>query len=69
MLEFIILMVVLDLLMRWQVGTKEIVQEEPTEDKWNFIDVDDVMEYRELRASGWKGNAADFYKWKEAEEI
>ena len=69
MLEFIILMVVLDLLMRWQVGTKEYISEEPpADDKWKFLDVDDVMEYRELRQSGWKGNAADFYKRKEEEQ-
>ena len=68
MLEFIILMVVLDLLMKWQVGTKEIAsQEAPANSKWEFRSVDDCMEFRELRQTGWKGNAEDFYKWKEEE--
>ena len=83
MLEFIILMVILDLLMRWQVGTKECVSEDerPKRNKydngaaevyinnhsWEFKSLDDCMEFRELRLTGWKGNAEDFYRWKEEE--
>ena len=81
MLEFIILMVVLNLLMKWKVGTKELItyapqQEAPQEKpgkayvlgnsaEYEFKTLDDAMEFREMRLSGWKGNAIDFYKWKE----
>ena len=78
MLEFIILMVVLDLLIKWQVGEK--VQEEPQKPQrkpkayvcgntaeWEFESLDDAMEFRELRLSGWKGNAIDFYELKREE--
>lgn len=34
---------------------------------WEFKSVDDCMEFRELRQTGWKGNALDFYRWKEEE--
>lgn len=77
MLEFIILIVVLNLLMKWKVGTKELItyttKEEPVPSKayvlgnqaeWEFDNLDDAMEYREMRLSGWKGNAVDFYKLK-----
>lgn len=79
MLEFIILMVILDLLMKWQVGTDECI-EEPQEKQipkayvcgnraeWDFDSLDDAMEFRELRLSGWKGNAIDFYRYKDAEK-
>ena len=83
MLEFIILMVVLNLLMKWKVGTKELItyvpQEAPQEKKpgnayalgntaaYEFKSLDDAMEFREMRLSGWRGNAIDFYKWKEEE--
>ena len=74
MLEFIILMVILDLLMKWQVGEKVAV--EPQEDErsipkayvmgnqaeWEFESLDDAMEFREWRMAGNKGNAIDFYR-------
>lgn len=76
MLEFIILMVVLDILLKIKVGTT--VETEPQKPKpkayvcgnqaeWDFKTLDDAMEFREMRKSGWKGNAIDFYKWKEEE--
>lgn len=76
MLEFIILMVVLDILLKIKVGT--VAEEEPPKPKpkayvcgntaeWDFKTLDDAMEFREMRKSGWKGNAIDFYKWKEEE--
>ena len=34
---------------------------------WEFESVEDCMEFRELRQTGWKGNALDFYRWKEEE--
>lgn len=78
MLEFIILMVILDLLMKWQVGEKVAVEEPQKKQKpkayvcnntaeWDFKSLDDAMEFRELRLTGWKGNALDYYKWKEEE--
>ena len=76
MLEFIILMVVLDILLKIKFGN--VVTEEPPKPKpkayvcgntaeWDFKTLDDAMEFRELRKSGWKGNAIDFYKWKDEE--
>ena len=79
MLEFIVLMVILDLFVRWQVS-EEPAQEPPKKEppkpkayvcdnsaEWDFKTLDDAMEFREMRLSGWKGNAIDFYKWKEEE--
>lgn len=76
MLEFIILMVVLDILLKIKVGTT--VEADPTKPKpkayvcgntaeWDFKTLDDAMEFRDMRKSGWKGNAIDYYKWKEEE--
>ena len=76
MLEFIIVMVILDILMKIKVG-QEAEAAEPAPAKpgkayvmgnqaeWEFKSLDDAMEYREMRASGWKGNAKDYYEWKE----
>lgn len=76
MLEFIIIMVILDILMKIKVGQKvEIVEPKPADPgkayvmgnqaEWEFKSLDDAMEYREMRVSGWKGNAKDYYEWKE----
>lgn len=78
MLEFMILMGILFLLSKIPVGTAT-----PNEDynphnngtadayikhnSWEFKSVEDAMEYRELRSTGWRGNADDFYRWKEEE--
>ena len=77
MLEFIILMVVLDILVKIKVGTVETEPPKPKEKpkayvcgntaEWDFKTLDDAMEYREMRLTGWKGNAIDYYKWKEEE--
>ncbi len=78
MLEFIILMVVLDLLMKWRVGEKVAVEapkEKPIPKayvmgntaEWEFKSLDDAMEFREWRLAGNKGNAIDFYKEREEE--
>ena len=79
MLEFILLMIILDVLSKIVVGEKECyIEETPKRNKydngtaeayinnnlWEFKNLDDCMEYRELRLTGWKGNAQDFYKWK-----
>lgn len=32
--------------------------------EWEFDNLDDAMEFKEMRLSGWKGNAVDFYKMK-----
>ena len=74
-------MVILDLLMKWQVGTKESVDEPKSQRHedcnkayvngnsaaWEFESLDDAMEFREWRMAGNKGNAIDFYKEKEEE--
>ena len=78
MLEFMILILVLSWLSKIPVG-----EAEPQEtfnpyknnsadayiknNSWEFKSVDDCMEFRELRQTGWRGNAEDFYKWKEEE--
>lgn len=67
MLEFLILVAVLGILMRIPVGQPEIEEPVQEPDEVVFLNVDDVMEYRELMATGWRGSAADFYKLKEEE--
>jgi hypothetical protein len=81
MLEFIILMVIINILSHIQVGTKERVEPQKqfnpydngtaeayiNNHAWEFESVDDCMEFRELRLTGWRGNAEDFYRWKEEE--
>lgn len=75
MLEFIILMVIIDLLMKIRIGGKPQEPEYNPHDNgtadayikhnsWEFESVDDAMEFRELRKGGWRGNADDYYKWK-----
>lgn len=78
MLEFMILMIVLDILLKiparveapednynpYDNGTADIYIKN---NSWEFESVDDAMEFRELRQTGWRGNAADFYRWKEEE--
>jgi len=78
MLEFALLMLVLSILMKIQVGEKWQAPEDDPRDNgtrekfmldnaWEFKNIDDCMEFRELRKTGWRGNAEDFYKWKEEE--
>ena len=47
------------------IGVKTTYSNEPTVSE--FDNIDDAMEYGELRKTGWKGNADDFYKWREEE--
>lgn len=80
MLEFIILMVILDLLLKWRVGKEEdVVTEKPKEKpipkayvmgnqaEWEFESLDDAMAFREWRLAGNKGNAIDFYRYEREE--
>ena len=70
MLEFMILVLVLSLLSKIPVGkpyTPEEYEFKDSNGDWDFKSVDDCMEFRELRKTGWKGNAKDFYRWKEEE--
>ena len=78
MLEFMILMAVLFILSKIPVGEATPNEEYNPYDNgtadiyiknnsWEFESVDDAMEFRELRSTGWRGNAADFYEWKEEE--
>lgn len=81
MLEFIIIMAIIHMLSKIQVGER-IVEEKPfnpydngkpeqesLSKAWDFKNVDDVMDFRELRRGGWRGNAEDFYKLREKGEI
>lgn len=78
MLEFMILMAILMILSKIPVGEATPDEEyNPYDngtadvyikhDSWKFKSVEDCMEFRELRATGWRGNADDFYRWKEEE--
>lgn len=68
MIAFAILVIITSLMMR-PIGGSNIkyVESEQIKDNpaWDFDSLDDCMEYAELRKTGWKGNAQDFYKWKE----
>lgn len=73
MLEFVILMIIIDILckIKFSDPTADAVEDADNQERasegYNFKSLDDCMEYRELRATGWRGNADDFYKWKEEE--
>lgn len=78
MLEFLILIVMLHILSKIPVGTAQPSEEYNPyrngtaesyikHNSWEFESLDDAMEFRELRATGWRGNAEDFYRWKEEE--
>lgn len=75
MLEFMILMCVLFLLSKIPVGKAEPNEEYNPyrngvadayikNNSWEFKSLDDAMEFRELRTTGWRGNAEDFYRLK-----
>ena len=61
MLEFLIVFGILSLLMKIKVGEQVIIKERGA---YDFDSVDDAMEFRELKAAGFKGDARDFYKYK-----
>ena len=74
MFELAILILFLMLMQRIPVGKAHIQKADPfdngTKEKFSldhnyeFLSLDDCMEYRELRQTGWKGDAKDFYRWK-----
>lgn len=80
MLEFILLMIVLDILLKIPVGQAKTPAPPHNNydngtaaayiknNSWEFKSVDDCFDFRELRKTGWRGNAEDFYKLKEEEE-
>ena len=79
MLLFMGIVIILSILSKIPVGEPYIEFNDPdiydngTKEKfaldhaWEFKNVDDCMEFRELRQTGWKGNAEDFYRWREEE--
>lgn len=69
MLEFLILIAVLTLLSKIPASVETVERGSNHNDKpeWEFKSVDDCFEFRDLRQTGWRGNANDFYKWKEEE--
>lgn len=44
------------------IGIKTVYTSEPA--VRDFENVDDAMEYAELRRTGWHGGVEDFYVWK-----
>ena len=79
MLEFIIVMVILDILMKIKVE-KPAVEDKPKEEKptpkayvcgnkaeWEFKSLDDAMAFRDWKLAGNKGNAMDYYRYMEEE--
>lgn len=71
MLQFIIICIILDILMkiRLEPGIEPVPEKQKAyvmnnTAEYEFKSLDDAMEYREMRLSGWKGNAVDFYKLK-----
>lgn len=79
MLLFMGIVIILSILSKIPVGEPyiEVADFDPydngTKEKfvldhaWEFKSLDDCMEFRELRQTGWKGNAIDFYKWRDEE--
>lgn len=77
MLEFGLLFLFVYIMSNIQIGKAKIQKTESADSEakkkfvenksWEFKNLDDCMEFRELRQTGWKGNAEDFYRWKEEE--
>lgn len=82
MIGFFILVAIISILSRIPVGEPYVeFNEKPAfnpynngakekfvlDHAWEFKSLDDCMEFRELRQTGWRGNAEDFYRWKEEE--
>ena len=75
MMEFMILMLILWVLSRIPVGDPEpderfnpydngVADKYALDNTWQFESLEDIMEFRELRKNGWRGNAKDYYEWK-----
>ena len=80
-MEFLIVLALICLLSKIKVGER-IIEDEPFNpydngvaesyiyhNSWEFESVDDCFDFRDLRKSGWRGNAKDFYELKEKGEI
>ena len=76
MLEFMMLMLVLYILSKIPVGKAEpderynpynngTAEVYIKNNSWEFKSLEDAMDFRELRQTGWRGNAEDYYKWRE----
>ena len=68
MLEFGLLIIAWLILMRIPAGRPEPPKYDYDDGTWKFKSLDDALEFRELRASGWRGDMEAFYKLKEEEE-
>lgn len=74
MLGFALLLLFLLTMQKIPIGKAEVYKIDPYDNgskekfmlnrNYEFLTLDDAMEYRELRQSGWKGDARDFYLWK-----
>ena len=79
MLEFALLMIFLIIMQNITIGKPYVHVVKPHDNgqdekyvldhAWEFESVEDCFEFRELRKTGWKGNAEDFYRWRDEEEV
>lgn len=85
MLEFVILMVILDMLMKLCSKACGEPDEPETSEvdctscykmgyvcgntaAWEFKSLEDALEFRDMRVSGWRGDIMDYYREKEEDE-
>lgn len=71
MLAFALLLTFLLIMQKIPVGKAQVYKIDPYDNGtkeafklnhgYEFLSLDDCMEYRELRQSGWKGDVKDFY--------
>ena len=65
MVQAILVMLLIIWAERTVIGVKTVYTNEPEERE--FDNLDDAMEYADLRKTGWRGSIDDYYKWKEEE--
>lgn len=62
MLQIVVIFAIVLWAQRTVIGVKTVYTNEP--EPREFDDLDDVMEYAELRKTGWRGGINEYYKWK-----
>ena len=62
MIQAILVLVLIIWAQNTVIGVKTVYTNEP--EVRDFDSLDDAMEYAELRKTGWRGDANDFYEWK-----
>lgn len=63
MVQAILVMLLIIWAQNTVIGVKTVYTNEP--EVREFENVDDAMEYAELRKTGWRGGVDDYYKGKE----